>query len=77
MAIVHEEWIGRHAKVVEALNKSLEGMEGVVVNETKHLLTLETPQGEKQIPKKGTKLLIDGEEVECVVVAPEERIKVK
>ena len=52
--IVHVEWIGTHIEVVHATNQSLIGMEGVVVDETKHALVLKTPKGEQTIPKKGT-----------------------
>jgi len=77
--VIHAEWVGKHAKVIKATNKSLEGLEGVVIDETRNHLVLETKQGIKQLPKKGTVFTINNEEVsgDDVLAQPEERIKLK
>ena len=76
---IHAEWVGKHGKVVQATNENLIGIEGVVVDETKNTITFETKQGEKKVPKKGTVFAINGHKIigDNVVVAPEERIKLK
>lgn len=82
-AVIHGEWIGKRVRVVDAANSALVGLEGVVVDETKHLFTLETEMGEKRVPKHLTTFDVDwdGETVRVqgsdVLAAPEERIKRK
>jgi|SRR5659263_205899 len=50
--IIHHELIGLDTKVVDSSNKSLIGIEGRIVNETKNLLTIiGTDVQEKNIPK--------------------------
>ena len=75
--VIHVEWTGKHARVTTAPNKSLEGMEGVVVDETRNTVIIETEKGVKRVPKHGTVFEIDGHEVigDEVLVPPEERIK--
>ena len=77
--IIHAEYIGKHGKVVESTNKDLEGIEGTIVDETKHLLAIETSTGVKNVPKKGSIFEIDGERVsgDTILAPPEERIKLK
>lgn len=77
--VIHAEWVGKHAKIIEAKNPSLKGMEGIVVDETRNTVIIETEKGIKKMPKQGTVFEIDGQEVqgEEVLAAPEERIKLK
>ncbi len=49
--IMHHELIGLDTKVVESTNKSLIGIEGRIVDETKNLLVLSNDVREKKIPK--------------------------
>lgn len=49
--IIHHELIGLDTQVVDSTNRSLIGIEGRIVNETKNLLTIETDAREKNIPK--------------------------
>ncbi len=77
--VIHAEWIGKHAKIVTSTNKSLEELEGVVVDETHNTVIIETEKGVKRVPKHGTVFEIDGHEVagDEVLASPEERIKIK
>lgn len=77
--IIHAEWIGKHATVAKATNKTLIGIEGTVVDETKNTISIETPSGVKNVQKRGTVFTIDGQEVpgDKVLASPEERIKLK
>ncbi len=82
--IIHHELIGLEVEVIEAKTKTQKGIKGLVVNETKHMLWIETQKGVKKIPKKGTKFLFilpDGKKVnvsgDVLVARPEERIKTK
>ena len=47
---VHE-LIGLQASIIECVNRQIIGLRGKVVNETKHLLVLDTERGLKKIPK--------------------------
>ncbi len=75
--VIHAEWTGKHARVTKAANKSLEGLEGAVVDETRNTVIIETEKGVKRVPKHGTVFEINGHEVigDEVLVTPEERVK--
>lgn len=79
--ILKHELIGLDVEVVGAGNKSLVGIKGTVVDETKNTLIIETAKGEKIVLKGNVelKLRIDGEEIiingENLVGRPEDRIK--
>jgi ribonuclease P protein subunit POP4 len=77
--VIHAEWIGKHARIIAAKNKSLEGLEGTVVDETRNTVTMETNRGIKRAQKHGTVFEIEGQEVQGdeILMAPEERIKLK
>jgi len=77
--IIHAEWIGKNIRVTKATNKSLEKIDGKVVDETKFTITIGTKFGNKRIQKSGTEFEIDGKIVQGdkVLSAPEERIKLK
>ncbi|PIN75883.1 hypothetical protein COV18_01745 [Candidatus Woesearchaeota archaeon CG10_big_fil_rev_8_21_14_0_10_37_12] len=76
---IHDEWIGKQALVKKAANKQLEEIQGIVVDETKNTIHIETEKGIKKVPKKGTTFIIGGKTVQGnkVLVQPEERIKLK
>ena len=80
-AVIHGEWIGKDVLVKDASNPSLLGVEGVVVDETKHLLVVRTSKGDKRIPKRLSVFRIkwDHDVVEVkgddILASPEERIK--
>ena len=46
------EPIGMHARITESVNSELVHISGVIIDETKHMLKLDTKFGEKLIPKK-------------------------
>lgn len=77
--VLNAEWIGSRIKIVDALNKVQEGISGTLIDETKNLLVIETPKGVKRVQKSGVKFTVNGNKVEGrkVLVAPEERIKLK
>ena len=52
------EIIGTQICITESVNSELVGMSGVTVDETKHMLKLDTEFGEKLIPKKICKFKI-------------------
>jgi len=76
--VIHAEWIGKYAKVISSTNQSL-GIEGMIVDETRNTVVIETQKGVKKVQKHGTVFEIEGEEVsgDDVLAAPEERIKLK
>lgn len=50
--------IGKKVRVKNALNKSLMGISGKVIDETKNMLLLQTKKGRKKLIKKQVKLEI-------------------
>ena len=77
--VIHAEWIGKHIRVISATNPTIKGLEGIVVDETRNTIVVETAKGVKRVQKHGSVFEINGEEVvgEDVLAAPEERIKLK
>lgn len=80
--LLRGELIGLHARVVMSSHLPLVGMEGKIVDETKNLLILRTPRGDKKIPKSTSVFLITsagGNEVKVdgikILGRPEDRIK--
>ena len=49
--LIRHELIGLCAEVAESSNKTQKGIRGLVVDETKNLLTIETEKGCKKIQK--------------------------
>ena len=54
--IAAHELIGLHTEIAESTNPQILGLRGVVVDETKHMFTIQTKNGKKMIPKKENKL---------------------
>ena len=77
--VIHAVWIGKHARVVSSTNKNFKEIEGVVVDETRNTVMIETEKGVKRVQKHGTVFEIDGHEVEVdeILATPEERIRIK
>jgi ribonuclease P protein subunit POP4 len=82
--LIRHELIGLQVEVAESDNVSQTGTKGLVVDETKNLLTIETSEGLKKIQKKGSKFIFkipDGKRVKVdgkrIVKRPEDRIKLK
>ncbi len=77
--VIHVEWIGTHVNVLAASNPHNIGIKGTIVDETRNTVTIQTEQDVKRVPKHGSVFYINGQEVngDDVLVAPEERIKLK
>ena len=82
--LIRHELIGLTAEVVESNNQSQIGIIGMVVNETKNLLVIETKKHMKKIQKKGSSFIFkipSGKRVKVdgniIAVRPEDRIKLK
>jgi ribonuclease P protein subunit POP4 len=77
-----DEIIGCEIKVVDALNKSLVGIRGKAIDETKNTITVETSEGIKKILKGQVKIEIDAAGKKIIIEGkslakrPEERIRV-
>ena len=54
--IVSHELIGLETEVVESTNSQILGLKGAVIDETKHMLIIQTNNGKKMLPKKENKL---------------------
>lgn len=81
--LVNHELIGLNTKVLDSKNRSIIGLEGMVVDETKSMLVIHTDGGNKMIPKQHNQfrfvtnsqdIIIDGSSISK---RPEDRIKVK
>jgi len=82
--ILRHELIGLKVKVTHANNPMIEGIRGVVVDETKNMLMINAKRGRVMIPKSiatfrfnlpgGIRVDVDGERL---VAKPENRLKTK
>ncbi|MBT3395433.1 ribonuclease P protein subunit [archaeon] len=75
--MMRSEFIGSEIEVIDSKNKSLIGLKGKVINETKNTLTIKTKDSKKiiikeQITIKINEKVINGEKIS---IRPEERIK--
>jgi ribonuclease P protein subunit POP4 len=82
--IIKHELIGLEVEVVASRNPNHIGIKGLVVNETKNMLWIETPKGIKKIPKKYTVFMFtlpNGKKVKVngnvIARRPEDRIRTK
>lgn len=82
--VLRHELIGRHVLVVHATNPAQEGIHGLIVDETKNMITVATPVGLKHVPKKYTIFRVtlpDGVQVELngstIIGRPEKRITMR
>jgi ribonuclease P protein subunit POP4 len=80
------EFIGTNIKIIRANNKTLIGLEGRVIDETKNTFTILTTQKkrnehdkQKIVLKKGAVFMINNQLIngEQITKKPEERIKLK
>ena len=75
-----EEFIGTKIRVVQARNKSLEGITGRIIDETKNTFKILTDkQEEKTLLKQGAVFMINKNRIigKNFLHRPEERIKAK
>jgi ribonuclease P protein subunit POP4 len=82
--LIRHELIGLPVEVVESSNMFQVGIKGMVVDETKNLLIIETRKELKKIQKKGASFIFkipSGKRVKVdgkiIVARPEDRIKFK
>ncbi len=79
--IVRHEFIGLDVVVVDAENKTLVGIKGEIVDETKNTFVIETEHGEKSVLKKGASFQVSIQNQEIIIKGdilvgrPEDRIK--
>lgn len=65
VAVYRGMLIGRRVKVVFSLNRSLEGLRGTVVDETKNTLVVEREDGKVvKVPKAAVRLEVEGKVVD-------------
>ncbi|MBC7128679.1 MAG: ribonuclease P protein subunit [Thermoplasmatales archaeon] len=71
------EFIGLPVKIVECTDKSLEKVEGKIIDETKNMFVIETKNGIKKVAKRIAKFEIGGNIIdgEKIAYAPHERIR--
>jgi ribonuclease P protein subunit POP4 len=79
--VLRHELIGLDVLVSGAANPKQTGLSGRIIDETKNLLVIETPQGVRRIPKMHStfRLHLNGREIveidgSVMVLAPERRI---
>ncbi|MEK6852512.1 MAG: ribonuclease P protein subunit [Nanoarchaeota archaeon] len=58
MKLLSKEFIGEIAEVIEAKNKSLVGIKGKIVDETRNLFVIDTSKGERKILKNQVTLKV-------------------
>jgi len=83
-SLIRHELIGLKVEIAGSFNKFHVRIKGLVVDETKNLLIIETEKGTKKIQKKGTSFIFtvpNGKKVKVdgtiIAKRPEERIKLK
>ncbi len=79
--IVLHELIGLKVEVARSRDKSRKGIKGIVVNETKNTLVIDTPSGRRVVPKLAStfkfvygksRFIVDGREINF---RPHERLE--
>jgi ribonuclease P protein subunit POP4 len=82
--LIKHELIGLAVEVADSTNKFQVGIKGMVVDETKNVLTIETEKGIRKVQKKGSTFIFkisSGKKVKVngnkIAVRPEERLKLK
>jgi ribonuclease P protein subunit POP4 len=81
--LVNHELIGLQTQIVDSSNKTIIGLSGKIIDETKSMLIIETKTGTKMIPKQYASWKFTLNDQECIVDGniiskrPEDRIKVK
>lgn len=69
--------IGKRARITDATNPNLEGLEGKVVDETKNTIILDTDEGERTVLKTQIALSIEGHTINGrdIIGRPQDRLK--
>jgi|Deesub1362A_J573_1020465.scaffolds.fasta_scaffold10432_4 ribonuclease P protein subunit POP4 len=74
---LRREFIGLRVRIIEATDKSLEGIEGEIIDETKNMLIIESQGKIKKVAKDIAKFEIEGMIVDGkkIKYRPEDRIR--
>jgi len=74
---VTTEFIGKKIRVIGSTNKNVVGMTGIVADETKNLLVIDTQAGKKKLQKRGSVFEVDGivTKGDTIEISPEEQNK--
>ncbi len=81
--IVNHELVGLDVQILESKNKTIVGLSGKVIDETKSMLLIDTKRGTKMVAKQHSKwkFTLDNQDfaVDGTAISkrPEDRIKVK
>ena len=82
--IFRHELIGLAVEIIDSTHKGFVGIKGIVIDETRNIITIDTGDVEKKIPKADVTFLFTlphGEQVsiegKVIVARPEDRIKKK
>ena len=82
--VFRHEFIGLSVEVTESTNEGLIGLHGIIIDETRNTIRIDTGKDEKIIPKESVTLLFtlpEGEKVsidgKVILARPEDRIKKK
>ena len=79
--ILKSEFIGKNIKIIESQNKTLIGVKGEIVDETKNSFVVKTASGNKMLLKSQITFIVflDGKEIKIdgkkLCFRPEERVK--
>lgn len=75
------EFIGNTIKIINSTNKSLIGIEGKIIDETKNTFTIKTIKGEKKVLKDQIEFILMSSDIKekingkRITKRPEDRIK--
>ncbi len=81
--LTKHELIGLECRVVDATDRGMVGISGRVVDETRNMLVIQTRDGRKMVPKRGTRFVFRVDEQvlevegESILARPEDRIKMR
>lgn len=72
-----EELIGQKIKILESKNKTLQNLTGIIIDETKHTITIQTKTKQKMILKNQIKFQVKNKTIDgtSIISRPEDRIK--
>jgi len=74
-----QEFIGKNIKIVDSSCKSLIGLQGAIIDETKNTFTVQTSKGRKKIIKHQVEILVNDQKINGrkITKKPEDRIKLR
>jgi len=74
-----EEYIGENVQITKSKNKSLIGLQGTIIDETKNTFKIKTKEKTKVVLKNTSTFIIKGQKItgEKITKKPQDRIKIK